>query len=93
MKQILAIAAIGIALVPLAALDTTLDWRVGKETVVFTESLRPQGSGYSAVISTNKGEYDTLALDGQRSTLEWRRKYESEGTDLFALRNGSKLRI
>jgi hypothetical protein len=92
-KAIVAMAAIGIAAVPLVALDTTLDWRVGRDTVIFKESVRPQGSGLSAEISTNIGEYDSLSMDGKRSTLEWRRKYEREGTDLVAVRNGPQVRV
>jgi hypothetical protein len=92
-KTIVAIAAIGLAGVPLAALDATLDWRVGEDTVIFKESVRPRGSGFSAEISTNIGEFDSLSMDGKRSTLEWRRKYEREGTDLAAVRNGSEVRV
>jgi hypothetical protein len=88
-----AIAAIGLASVPLAALDTTLDWRAGEDRVVFKESVRPRGSGFSAIITTNKGEYDSLAMDGKRSTVEWRRRYDSELTDLVALRDGPRVRV
>ena len=77
----------------LVALETTLDWRVGKDTVVFSESVRANGSGFSAVITTNIGEYDSLSMDERRSTLDWRRKVAIEGTDLVAARNGSKVRI
>jgi hypothetical protein len=82
-----------IAAYPLVALESSLDWSVGKETVTFKESVRPQGSGYAATISTNKGEYDSLVLDGRRSTVEWRRRYEGELTDLAAVRNGSEVRV
>lgn len=92
-KAIVAIAAIGLAAVPLAALDTTFDWRVGEDRVVLKESVRPRGSGFSAEISTSIGELDSLSLDGKRSTLEWRRKYEREGTDIAAVRNGSQVRV
>jgi hypothetical protein len=92
-KAFAAVAAFVLAVSPLAALDTTLDWRVGRDTVIFKESVRPQGSGLSASISTNIGEYDSLIMDGKRSTLEWRRKYEREGTDLVAVRDGSQVRV
>jgi hypothetical protein len=88
-----ALAGFVLAVAPLAALDTTLDWRVGKDRVVFKESVRTQGSGLSAAISTNIGEYDSLTMDGKRSTTEWRRKYDREGTDLVAVRKGSEVRV
>jgi hypothetical protein len=88
-----AFAFIGFAVAVLPALETTLDWRVGKDTVVFSESIRAQGSGLFAVISTNIGEYDSLSMDSRRSTLEWSRKYESEGTDLSASRSGTMVRV
>jgi len=94
MKHCLSILfAVGLGALPLAALEISLDWRVGKETVSFTESILPRGSGFAAEISTNKGEFDGLVLDGKRSTLEWRRRYESEGTDLVAVRKGSEVRV
>jgi hypothetical protein len=88
-----AFAFLGLAAIPLAALDTTLDWKVGKDTVIFSESVSARGSGLSAVITTNIGEYDSLSMDERRSTLEWRRRYEKESTDLVAMRTGSKVRI
>lgn len=54
----------------LAALETTLDWKVGEDTVIFSESVRPQGSGFSAVITTNIEEHDSLSMDEPRSTLK-----------------------
>lgn len=77
----------------LGALETTLDWRVGARNVIFTQSVLARGDGFSAVITTNVGELDSLSLDGRRSTLEWRRSFESEGTDLVATRSGSLVRI
>jgi hypothetical protein len=91
--RLAAIAILGLAATPLAALETTLDWRVGKDTVVFSESVIARGSGFSAVIATNVGERDSLSMDGRRSTLEWRRSFENEGTDLVATRSGAKVRI
>jgi hypothetical protein len=88
-----ALAFICLAVAPLAALETTLDWRVGKDIVIFSESVRANGSGLSAVITTNIGEYDSLSMDDRRSTLEWQRKVVSEGTDLVAVRNGAKVRM
>jgi hypothetical protein len=88
-----AAAVIGLAVVPLHALDTTLQWRVGKDIVMLNESVQEEGSGFTAVITTDIGEFDSLSLDGRHSTLEWRRKVASEGTDLAAVRNGSKVRI
>jgi len=87
------LSLVGIAAAPLPALETSLDWRVGEETVIFRESLRPLGAGYAATITTNKGESDSLRLDARRSTLEWRREYPSEGSEIVALRQGAKVRV
>jgi hypothetical protein len=92
-KAFAAITVISLAAAPLSALETTLDWRVGKDTVVFSESVQANGLGFSAVITTNIGEYDSLFMDEHRLTLEWQRKVESEGTDLAAVRKGSKVQI
>jgi hypothetical protein len=92
-KVLAALAAICMAAFPLAAQDTTLEWRAGNDRVTFSESVRANGSGFSAVITTSIGEYDSLSLDNRRSDLEWRRKVASEGTDLVAARDGSKVRI
>jgi hypothetical protein len=91
--RFMGVAIMILANLPLAALETTLEWRVGKEIVILYESLRPRSSGYEAFISTSKGEQDILILDGRRSTLEWRRKFDSEGTDLAAIRVGKEVRI
>jgi hypothetical protein len=76
-----------------AALEMRLDWVVGDKKVVFSESITAEGSGYSALITTNVGEEDRLTMDARRSTLRWSRKVASEGTDLVALRSGSKVSI
>jgi hypothetical protein len=76
-----------------AALETKLDWVVGDKTVIFSESIVPQSSGYTALITTNVGEEDGLTMDARRSTLRWSRKVESEGTDLVAQRSGRAVRI
>lgn len=88
-----AAAVLALAALPLCALETTLDWRVGEDLVTFRESILPQGSGFVAVITTNKGEYDRLVMDGRRSTVEWRREYESEGTSVIATRRGAEVKV
>ena len=93
MKRKLAMAFLALSTLPLASLETTLDWNVGNEIIIFSESVLPQGSGFSAVITTNVGENDSLAMDDRRSTLEWRRRVEGEGTDLCAQRSGPKVRV
>jgi len=75
------------------ALDTTLAWRVGNDTVLFNESVKATGTGFSAVLTTSVGEYDSLVMDGKRSTLEWERRYASEDTYIKAQRNGSRVRV
>jgi hypothetical protein len=92
-KALAVIAILGLAGVPLPSLETTLDWRVGKDVVIFRESVLARRSGFSAIITTNIGEYDSLSLDERRSTLEWRRRFESQGTDLVAERSGSQVRV
>ena len=92
-KALAALSLLSLAAFPLSALDTTLYWRVGTDTVILSETVRAVGRGFSAVITTNIGEYDSLALDEHRSTLEWRRRVESEGTDLVAARNGATVQI
>jgi len=92
-RTLASIAFICLVCGSLAALETTLDWRVGKDTVIFSESVSARGSGFAAIITTNIGEYDSLSMDGSRSTLEWRRTYKSEGTDLVAVRDGPKVRV
>jgi len=92
-RTISALVLIALTAAPSAALETTLEWRAGKETVIYTETLRAENQGFVAVITTTAGEYDSLSLDGRLSTLEWRRRVAAEGTDLVALRQGSKVRI
>jgi hypothetical protein len=91
--RLAALALLGFAAFPITALETTLDWRVGKDRVIFKESIRLEGSTLSAEISTNIGEYDSLTMDGERSTMEWFRRYEREATDLAAVKEGSAVRI
>jgi hypothetical protein len=94
MRRILVrLAVLCLAAIPLSALETTLDWRVGKDSVIFSESVAARGSGFSAVITTSVGERDSLAMDARRSTLEWRRSFEGEGTELVATRDGSMVRV
>jgi hypothetical protein len=45
---------------PLAALDTTLLWRVGGDSVVFSESVKESPAGFLATITTDAGEIDSL---------------------------------
>jgi hypothetical protein len=84
--------ALGCAL-PIASLETTLEWRAGQKTVVFEESLSPSGAGWTATIGTNIGERDNLEMDARRSTTEWRRSYPAEGTELRAVRRGAEVLV
>jgi len=77
----------------LYALETELNWRVGGDSVLFHESIRAAGAGYSASISSSVGESDSVLLDSRRSTLEWRRRVGGEGTELSAIRSGGQLRL
>jgi hypothetical protein len=76
-----------------SALETTLSWRVGKDTVLFSESVEVAQTGVSATVTTSVGEYDAVTLDLGRSTLEWRRRVASEGTDVVAVRNGRRVEL
>lgn len=78
---------------PIASLETTLEWRAGQKTIVFEEKLSPSGAGWAAAIRTNIGERDYLEMDARRSTTEWRRSYPSEGTELRAVRKGSEVLV
>ncbi len=90
-----AMVAALVALSPQAtsALETKMTWRVGEDTVFFDEKVLPTDSGYSAVLTTSVGEYDSLALDKNRSTISWRRRVDSENTDISAVRLGSRVRV
>ncbi len=44
----LALALLGASALP--ALELTLDWKVGDESVIFKESIRARGSGLYAVL-------------------------------------------
>lgn len=88
------VAALTLAIPGLAcALQTTLTWKVGKDTVVLQESIVASEAGVSASITSSVGEYDKLSMDKERSTLEWRRKVPAENTDLIALRTGNIVRM
>lgn len=91
----LALSVVFLALCPLAsnALETRMTWRVGEDTVFFEEKVLPTASGYSAVLTTSVGEYDSLVLDRRRSTTTWRRRVASENTDIIAERTGSQVRV
>lgn len=88
-------AVIVLAYMPFAvlALDTTLAWRVGNDTVLFNESVSATETGFRAVLTTSVGEYDSLVMDRKRSTLEWQRRLGSEGTDIRAERDGDTVRV
>jgi len=75
------------------ALETTLTWKVGKDTVLFNESVKETGTGFTAVLTTSVGEYDSLEMDSKRSTIRWQRRLKSENTEVSAERNGSKVRV
>lgn len=94
-RSALAMVALFLALSPLAssALETKMTWKVGADTVFFDERVLKTDSGYSAVLTTSVGEYDSLALDRQRSTTSWRRRVDSENTDISAVRLGSQVRV
>ncbi len=76
-----------------AELGTILTWKLGKESVIFRESIAATTQGLAATISSSVGEVDSLLLDRQRSTLEWRRRVEAEGTDLKAVRSGGRVSL
>jgi hypothetical protein len=75
------------------ALETTLTWKVGKEEVTFSESIVFAEGKISATIVSSVGEHDGIVMDGNRSTLEWRRRVDAEKTDITAVRNGAAVRI
>jgi hypothetical protein len=78
---------------PASALRMNLAWRVGERTVVFDESVSRAGSGFTASVSSDAGELDSLVLDEERSTLEWSRAFESERTRIEAIRQGAFVRV
>jgi hypothetical protein len=55
-RRLFALSPMLLAALPLAALEMTLDWRVGKETAVFRESISPRGSGYAAILPRSRVE-------------------------------------
>lgn len=73
--------------------ETTLDWKVGKDSVIFNESVTKTSSGYVAILNTSVGEYDRQVMDKNRSVLEWQRKDTAEGTDIQAVRKGEKVTV
>jgi hypothetical protein len=75
------------------ALETKLTWKVGKEEVTFSESIVFLEGRISATIVSSVGEHDSIVMDGNRSTLEWRRRVDAEKTDITAIRNGAMVRI
>ncbi len=74
-------------------LETTLDWKVGPDTVIFNETVSAIPTGYIAILNTSVGEFDRQVMDTQRSVLEWQRKDATEGTDIQAVRQGSKVTV
>ena len=74
-------------------LETTLTWQLGKDTILFNESVKVTGTGFSAVLTTSVGEFDSLEMDRKRSTIRWQRRLKSENTEVSAERNGSKVRV
>ncbi len=87
-----------VALTPLSSLsastlETTLVWDVGKDRVLFKESVSATDTGFSAVLTTSAGEYDALDMDRNRSTLRWSRRDSVEDTQVTAERVGSKVRV
>ncbi|GAB1483110.1 hypothetical protein MASR2M78_19260 [Treponema sp.] len=74
-------------------LETTLTWKVGKDTVIFNESVTETATGYVAVLNTSVGELDRQLMDKQRSVIEWQRQDAREDTDMLAIRQGSKVTL
>lgn len=74
-------------------LETTLVWTAGEDTVIFYESVTETPSGYVAVLNTSVGEFDRQIMNKQRSVIEWERKDATEGTDILAKREGSKVTL
>jgi hypothetical protein len=81
------------ALARLDALEIRLTWTVGSAKVLFTETIERTDEGVSAVVISSAGEYDSLSMDGKRSTTEWRRRVSGEGTDITALREGGRVTV
>lgn len=73
--------------------DLTLTQFVGPQTIVYDESVRTAGDLITAEIRSNLGEFDSLVMDKNRSTLEWRRRIPAKGTDILAVRSGTKVKI
>lgn len=74
-------------------LETTLEWKVGKDTVIFNETVSVIPDGYIAILNTSVGEYDRQVMDTQRSVLEWQRTDPVEGMDIEAVRQGEKVTV
>lgn len=87
------VALTPVALASASTLETTLVWTVGKDKVLFKETVSATDTGFSAVLTTSVGEYDALDMDANRSTLRWTRRDSVEGTDVRAERVGSKVRV
>jgi hypothetical protein len=88
-----AAALMTITLFDAGALQTTLTWQVGDKMISFQESISLAGGRVDADIASSVGEYDSLVLDERRSTLEWKRRVDAEGTSLVATRDGAWVRI
>jgi hypothetical protein len=76
-----------------SALETTMTWQAGAQTVLFYATFDSTETGFAATLTTSSGEYDRIAMDARRSTLEWYRKVSIENTAITALRDGSRVRV
>lgn len=73
--------------------ETTFEWKGGPKSFVFNETVTETPTGYIAVLETSDGEYDRHVMDSLRSVLEWERKDPADGTDIRAIRQGSKVTV
>lgn len=73
--------------------ELTLTQRSSAETIVSIERIVRTDTGFAAVIESSLGEIDRLVMDRNRSTLEWRRTYAREGTEIVAVRQGRMVQV
>jgi len=70
-----------------------LSQRFGEKTVTLSQRLLRTAEGYLATIESSDGATDRLVMDSERSTLEWRRSFPAEGTEIVAKRSGSTVSL
>lgn len=89
MGGILLGALIALTVVPASvAGEYELSQRFGEKTVTLSQRLLRTAEGYQATIESSDGAADRVVMDSGRSTLEWRRSYPAEGTEIVARRSG-----